>query len=72
VRVSLSYEERPLSPRQLEVLRAAAEGEYVTDTAKRLFITVTTVKHHRWWARDRLGTTTMAHAVHEAHLRGLL
>jgi two-component system, NarL family, response regulator DesR len=68
----INYEVLPLSPRQMEVLQAAAEGETVEETATRLFLVTNTIKYHREWARSKLSAKSMAHAVHEAHLQGLL
>jgi DNA-binding CsgD family transcriptional regulator len=60
-----------LTPRQLDVLWAAAEGKTAAETATELGIGLQTVRTHRAHAMRALGVRTMAAAVHLAHLHGL-
>ena len=52
-----------LSPRELQVLRFAAEGLNREETAGRLGITANTVKAHRQAILHKLGAHNMAGAV---------
>lgn len=62
----------PLTPRQLEVLRAAAEGLSLEGTAERLFIEVATAKFHRAQIFRALSARTMSHAVAIGYQQGWL
>ncbi|MFE9923299.1 response regulator transcription factor [Streptomyces sp. NPDC005774] len=53
----------PLTAGQLEVLAAAASGETIEATARRMHITVDTVKSQRKRASDRIDARSMLHAV---------
>jgi DNA-binding NarL/FixJ family response regulator len=61
-----------LSPRQMDALRAAAEGETMREMADRLFLVPATIKWHRHQVTLKLGARSMAHAVHLAHEEGIL
>jgi DNA-binding CsgD family transcriptional regulator len=61
-----------LSPRELEIIHAAAVGETIDDTADRLRIGTETVKTYRKRARKCLGAVTMANAVWLAVTAGKL
>jgi DNA-binding NarL/FixJ family response regulator len=65
-------DERMLTARQLEILAAAAVGESVGETARRLFISMETVKGHRKNVRRLLAAGTTARAVYVARELGLL
>lgn len=58
-----------LTNREVEILRAAAEGETAQDTADRLGISRFTVIAHRKSAATKLGALNITHAVAVA-LRG--
>jgi DNA-binding CsgD family transcriptional regulator len=61
-----------LSPRQLEILRLAADGLTVDQTARRLAISVDTVKTFRRRTRRALGAVSTSHAIAIAYRSGLL
>lgn len=61
-----------LTPRQLACLRAAANGHTYTEIATQLHISESTIKHDIMTMRNALGANSTAHAVHLAHLQGLL
>lgn len=61
-----------LSPREREIVHAAAVGESIPATAARLHISPLTVKTYRKTARKCLGAVTMAHAVWLAFIDGKL
>lgn len=61
-----------LSPRQLDVLRWAAEGLKSDQIADRLAISAHTADMHLRAVRDKLGVTKTVHAVAEAFRLGIL
>ena len=61
-----------LTPRQVEVLRLAAEGCSGREIAERLVISPTTVKSHFESIYERLGVSDRASAVAEAMRHGLI
>lgn len=61
----------PLTPRQLEVLALAAAGETAADIARRLWVSVDTIKTHRKNIISALGARNIVHAVAIAYQRGL-
>ena len=61
-----------LTPRELEVLAGAARGERNRDIARRLGVTVGTVKGHLYNVFDKLGVKSRTQAVVEALARGLV
>jgi RNA polymerase sigma factor (sigma-70 family) len=72
-RLARLREEQPaLGQRELEVLRATAEGETAEETAHRLTLSAETVKSQRRVVIAKLGARNVTHAVHLAHERGLL
>lgn len=62
----------PLSPREVEVLRLAAEGRTNAAIGRVLHISTTTVKTHLMRAYDKLGVGDRTAAVTQAIRRGLL
>lgn len=62
-RVVLPRTATMLSGQELAMLRAIAAGEQAPDTARRLCLSVNTVKTHRRRLYKRLGATGAAHAV---------
>lgn len=62
----------PLTPSQLLYVAAAAGGESVDTTARRLFVSPHTIRTHRVRALRRLGARDMAHAVWLATAAGWL
>lgn len=63
---------RPLSERELEVLRLAAEGDSGPKIAERLFISPGTVKPHFEHIYEKLGVSDRAAAVAQALRTGLI
>lgn len=61
-----------LTPRQLDVIRLAAEGCSGRETAGRLFISPNTVKSHLENIYATLGVSDRASAVAEAMRKGLI
>ncbi len=61
-----------LTPRQLDCLRHAADGQSYAAIGERLYISETTVKIDLMRVRANLGAHNIAHAVHLAHRGGLL
>ena len=61
-----------LTPRELEVLRAMADGLGAKAIARRLGVAVKTVENHKTRVFDKLGVRTQAHAVATAISHGLL
>lgn len=61
-----------LTPRELEALQLAADGETCGSTAQRLGLAEGTVKHFRHSALLKLGADHTAHAVAQALRRGLI
>ena len=62
----------PLSPRQLSVLSAIAEGDTYGEAARRLLVSSSTVKAALEAARNKLGARSNAHAVALAYEAGIL
>jgi two-component system, NarL family, nitrate/nitrite response regulator NarL len=67
-----ALEERRLSPRELDVLRLAAEGNTAPEIAERLVISPATVKTHFENIYEKLGVTDKAAAVAYALRVGLI
>jgi len=65
-------EERPLSPRQREVLALLGEGLGAEAIATRLGLSLTTVRNHVSAVLHRLGCHSQLQAVATARRRGLL
>ncbi len=63
---------RPLSRRQLDVLRASAEGLTSDAIGRRLHISVDSVKTHARAYRRKLGAVNATHAVALAYQAGIL
>jgi DNA-binding CsgD family transcriptional regulator len=63
---------RELAGQSLKVLRMAADGLGVKETAREMGLTGNTVKKHRARLLDFLKANNMAHAVAEAYRRGVL
>ncbi|MEV2276139.1 response regulator transcription factor [Nocardiopsis sp. NPDC049922] len=61
-----------LSPREVEVLRLAADGRTNAEIGRALHISATTVKTHLMRAYDKLGVADRTAAVSQALRRGLL
>lgn len=61
-----------LSPREQQVLHALADGHTVECTARRLHLSVSTVRTHRMHVLDKLRAANGAHAVSIAYRTGLL
>ncbi len=61
-----------LSPRQLEILSLVAAGERYKEVGKIAALSRTTVNREMRAIFDRLGVNDAAHAVSEAHNKGLL
>jgi DNA-binding NarL/FixJ family response regulator len=61
-----------VTPRQVKVLQAAAEGHDIAATARVLGVDAATVSTHRAAARKRLGAVTTTHAVVIALHEGLI
>ena len=64
--------ERPLSPRELEVLRGLSQGATLQRIAESLAIAVPTVRTHVEHMRRKLGVTTQAALVATGFERGYL
>jgi LuxR family maltose regulon positive regulatory protein len=62
----------PLSERELEVLYLLAKGDPNLEIAKRLVITLGTVKRHVTHIFEKLGVNNRVQAVARARLLGLL
>ncbi|MEA2418588.1 MAG: two-component system, NtrC family, sensor kinase, partial [Thermoleophilaceae bacterium] len=62
----------PLSPRELEVLQLAAEGNTGPRIAEQLFVEPATVKTHFEHIYEKLGVSDRAAAVAQALRRGLI
>lgn len=69
---SLATGPSPLTPREAEVLRAAALGGTTGDVAARVFLSEGTVRNHVSNAIGKLGVTNRAEAVREATENGWL
>jgi DNA-binding CsgD family transcriptional regulator len=61
-----------LSPREIETLQLAADGETCASTAQLLGLAEGTVKHFRHSALLKLGADHAAHGVAQALRRGLI
>ncbi len=61
-----------LTPRQLEILKLVASGSRYKEIAGELFINERTVHRETRAIFDRLGVNDSAHAVSEAHKKGLI
>jgi DNA-binding NarL/FixJ family response regulator len=61
-----------LTPRQLDVLLAVAEGDVTNEIAADLGLSPLTVKLHRKRINSKLGARTAAHAVAIAYHEGIL
>ncbi len=61
-----------LTPRQLEILKLVASGSRYKEIAGELFINERTVQREIRSVFDRLGVNDSAHAVSEAHKKGLI
>lgn len=62
-RTAVRLRECPLTPMLLAVVEAAAAGDSVEDTARRLSLAYDTVKTHRQRAVSRLQARSVSHAV---------
>lgn len=62
----------PLVERETEVLKLIALGRSYAEIAAELHLAHATVKNYAASAIKKLGARTQAHAVHLAHLTGLL
>ncbi|GLZ78972.1 DNA-binding response regulator [Actinorhabdospora filicis] len=69
---SLSFGASPLTDREREVLKAAAEGGTIRDVAKSLRLTDGTVRNHLSSAIGKTGARTRAEAARLAEERGWL
>lgn len=63
---------RPLSAREIEILEAAARGETMEETAKRLWLSFETIKSHRRHIIAKLGARNLPHALALAIRSGAL
>jgi DNA-binding CsgD family transcriptional regulator len=63
---------QPLSPRELQVLGLSAKGLTRVKIAKRLHLSVSTVKFTLANVYAKLGAANVAHAVHLGHKQGIL
>jgi RNA polymerase sigma factor (sigma-70 family) len=70
--VSRGSDERPLTPKELKVLRLAAEGATTEETAQRLHRASETVKSQRGAIITKLRARNLVNAVAIAYQRGLL
>ncbi len=71
-RVALAAPEEPLSPREHEVLRLAADGLRDAEIAGRLYISRKTVDYHLRHMRRRFAAHSRIDLVNQARQRGLL
>jgi len=69
---ALSAGRNPLTPREREVLRLAAEGATIADVASRLFLSVGTVRNHVSFAIRKLGARNRVEAARVAAEKGWL
>jgi DNA-binding CsgD family transcriptional regulator len=63
---------KPLTKRQLEVLRLFAEGYHSPQIAQKLYITPHTVIGHKRHIQRKLNTYSLPHSVAEAFRRGYI
>lgn len=69
----LAYEQQQeLTDRELEVLRAIAEGNKTAEIAERLFVSCNTVEFHRKRLLRKLGASNMAELIKKAMDRGFM
>jgi DNA-binding CsgD family transcriptional regulator len=61
-----------LTPRELEVLHAACDGETESEAASRLYVSRETVKTYKTQLFRKLGAKNIAHAVAIAYHVGVL
>ncbi|MFD0890632.1 response regulator transcription factor, partial [Streptosporangium algeriense] len=69
---ALHARENPLTARELEVLKVAAEGEPVNEIAKRLFLSGGTVRNYLSRILAKMGARTRVEAVTIAQEAGWL
>ena len=69
---SVANERLTLTPREIDVLTAMADGLSTKGIARRLGVAVKTVENHKTRVFDKLGVRTQAHAVAIAIGQGLL
>ena len=62
----------PLARRESDLLARVAEGETYVEIARAWVVAETTVRHAGFRVMRKLGARTITHAVHLAHLAGLL
>jgi DNA-binding NarL/FixJ family response regulator len=62
----------PLTPRELEILRAAAEGPTNAQIARQLWVTEQTVKFHLSNIYRKLGVSNRTEASRYALMHGLV
>ncbi len=72
IRRQRAQEHSPLTDREIEVLQLMAEGLSAGKIARRLFLSVATVKSHQHHIYGKLNVGTGAAAVYEATRRALL
>jgi DNA-binding NarL/FixJ family response regulator len=63
---------RPLSHRELEVIRLVAQGATNLRAARELYVSESTVKYHLRTAMRKLGASDRTELVYRASVRGLL
>jgi DNA-binding NarL/FixJ family response regulator len=63
--------QKPLSPREREVLQLLAEGHSAQDIAKRLYLSVKTIETHRRKIMEKLGLHSIAQLIKYAIREGL-
>ncbi len=59
----VSYEPEKLSKREEEIIRLSMQGYVETDIAKKLHISIQTVRNHRYNAEKKLGVNNLTNAV---------
>ena len=69
---ALTAPERPLTPRELDVLRLAEYDTPVAEVARRTHLSGGTVRNHLSAAVNELGVTNRAEAFHTARHHGWL
>jgi DNA-binding CsgD family transcriptional regulator len=67
-----AYLDQRLSPREIEALQMAADGETCKTSGERMGIVEGSVKHLRHSAMLKLGADCTAHAVAQAMRRGFI
>ncbi|WP_214370214.1 response regulator [Pseudonocardia sp. H11422] len=73
IRLRRPADDRPvLSPRELEVLRLAADGLSAVEIGERLHLSKTTIRTHLQHVYDKLGVADRVAAVSQALRRGIL